>query len=62
MQAFDRIGNELALVAKTTIETLLKGSDLAYNKRSLYYEWAKSAIIQIHAIAAGLYDDAPNLQ
>ena len=53
MQAFDRIGNELALVAKTTIETLLKGSDLAYNKRSLFYEWAKSAIIQIHAITAG---------
>jgi hypothetical protein len=27
MQAFDKIGNELALVAKTTIEALLKGSN-----------------------------------
>ncbi len=33
IQAFDKIGNELALVAKTTIEALLKGSNLAYNKR-----------------------------
>ena len=50
MQVFDNIGSQLALVAKTTIEAVLKGNTPTYNKQQLYRVWAQSSIMQIFAI------------